>query len=884
MMKFILIIFLLFVSNISEAQISAANPPNDCGEAVPGCTTPSFPIFPPVPATNNVDFGIPSVSTISNPGSNPSAPTSNAGCLLSGETSSTFITISCVSSGTLSWSIQGPTAGCFDWIMWPYTNSAATCTAISNNTLAPVACNWNGACGGYTGMCPPGALPAGASQLDFQNSLTVTAGQQFLLCLSNYSSTSQNVNLNFFGTANVACDVSVPDRIICVGSTTNVTVATPGYTNPQFQWLTTAGVSNPTSGTNVTVTTPVTASYAIAVSQPATATTVALYDTAYFTVFVEDYPTPNAGIDDTVCYGTLNGIVNLNGTDTTGGNRIKWSFEAPTIVPMPSVTYSPNDSSLTPTVTVNQPGVYNFILKETSTVCGIVRDTVQIYVKKMTVEADSIAPSCFGFADGEIWVTGLNASEYSFDNGGTWSANSTLNTFAAGTYTVCARDYNMCTACTSITVVDPDPIEIFVSNDTLICENGTANLFATATGDTVFNFDWALFPSAPSYVPNETQYASPIANTWYYVQAGTQSGCFSPMDSIYVTMRLPISGTISADATICPGYPTTLNATAQDGFGAPYTFSWSSGDTGTGTQYGPTVSPLSTQGYTVTITDNCESTPLVLSNTVVVAPEPVPSFTVDINEQCEPAVFTLNTTTDTATFETASWIISDGQFYTNQDTVVTDEMLFGSYNVELILVNEFGCIDSVTYPNYIISHALPKAAYKFSPGQPTMFNTSVTFSNYSVGADLNQWTFELGNPGASNQENPVVVFPDGYTGLYEVNLIVTSDFGCKDSISGLVEVFPEVLLFAPNSFTPDGDEYNPTWKIHIEGIDLYDFNLEVRDRWGQLVWQSKDVNGEWDGTFNNKIVQSGIYTWIIKAKDVANDKSRTFNGSVMILR
>jgi hypothetical protein len=231
-MKLIITLIFVVFGHFTFAQISAANPPNDCPEAVPGCTTPSFPIFPPVPASNVVDFG---TGTVSNPSTNPQGV--NSGCLLSGETSSTFITISCVSSGTLSWSIQGATAGCFDWIMWPYVNSATTCGAITGNTLAPVACNWNGACGGFTGMCPPGGLPVGAAASDFQPSLTVTAGQQFILCLSNYSSTSQNVSLNFFGSANVACDVSVPDRTICAGSTTNVTVATPGYTNPQFQWL-----------------------------------------------------------------------------------------------------------------------------------------------------------------------------------------------------------------------------------------------------------------------------------------------------------------------------------------------------------------------------------------------------------------------------------------------------------------------------------------------------------------------------------------------------------------------------------------------------------------------------------------------------------------------
>jgi hypothetical protein len=93
-MKKILLILNLLVIFIANGQT-----PNNCNGAVPGCTTPSFGIQPNNPATNIVDF------TTNNNISNPSTPPygNNSGCLLSGETSSTFITISVVSSGTLQW-------------------------------------------------------------------------------------------------------------------------------------------------------------------------------------------------------------------------------------------------------------------------------------------------------------------------------------------------------------------------------------------------------------------------------------------------------------------------------------------------------------------------------------------------------------------------------------------------------------------------------------------------------------------------------------------------------------------------------------------------------------------------------------------------------------
>src|SRR5690606_31642574 len=115
----------------------------------------------------------------------------NMGCLLSGETVSTFITINIVSNGTLAWSLIGlnqttgaPSGtGCFDWIMWENTGGNG-CAGINGNTLPPVACNWNGMCNGNTGMASPANYPPNASGTSYQGPMNVTAGQSFILCLS----------------------------------------------------------------------------------------------------------------------------------------------------------------------------------------------------------------------------------------------------------------------------------------------------------------------------------------------------------------------------------------------------------------------------------------------------------------------------------------------------------------------------------------------------------------------------------------------------------------------------------------------------------------------------------------------------------------------------
>jgi gliding motility-associated-like protein len=93
-----------------------------------------------------------------------------------------------------------------------------------------------------------------------------------------------------------------------------------------------------------------------------------------------------------------------------------------------------------------------------------------------------------------------------------------------------------------------------------------------------------------------------------------------------------------------------------------------------------------------------------------------------------------------------------------------------------------------------------------------------------------------------------------------------------------------IQLFAPNAFTPDGDYYNDTWQIYIEGNDSYDFHLTVFDRAGQIVWESYNSAGEWDGNYGGNEAASGVYGWIIETKDAETDKVHQFKGHITLLR
>ncbi len=864
-MKNYIVIVLVVLSYFVQGQT-----PNNCNGAVPGCTLPNFAIAPTNNATNIVDF---TAGSISNPSTNPNP--GNQGCLLTGETSSTFITINVISTGTLAWSIIGSNGGCFDWIMWPYIDAATTCSAITGNTLPPVACNWNGTCNGNTGMAPAGQLPPGGSPSSYEAPLNVTAGQQFLLCLSNFSGTSQSVNMNFFGSANVACSVSAPNQTICQGNTTLVTIATPGMTNPQFTWLVTNGVSNTSGGTNVSVSPTVTTTYKVKVVQPASGSTAAYTDTAVFTITVVPPPTPNAGIDKVVCFGSP---FQLNGSISNSGNTPSWQTITTGVVPTPTVNFSPNFNSLNPTVSVSQPGLYKFILRENNSVCGMRRDTVEVHVIQLAQTVSFTSPSCQGLSDGIISINNPQASEYSFDNGLTWQSGNALSGFSANTYTVCSRNSIGCQTCSNVTITDTEPISISVSPDTTICKNGAAVLAANAFGGSSFIFHWSN-----TTINTDTQTVSPDLTSTYSVYVENENGCVSDSKSILVNVYPDLEGTITEMDTTCPGYPVNLYATASGGNSGPYSFIWSTGENQVGFNSYISVNPITSQDYTVSIRDGCESTPLLLSSSVFVAGLPEISAHLMENNICEPAIFQLSNTTDPIMVDQVFWQISDGETFI-ENNIQTAPLSAGMYDVQMIVVTPLGCVDSITFINYLIAQPKPVVNFLYSPNPVFIFNTEVILTNYTANAVSYEWSIEGGFPSYSTQKNVKTRLPEGMVGIYPVQLIATSSSGCVDTLVKNIVVFQDVILYAPNAFTPDGDEFNQTWRVYIEGIDKNDFELLIYNRWGEIIWESHDPIAEWDGTYDGKPVGAGTYTWVIRAKSLLNDEKFVYNGSLTILK
>jgi gliding motility-associated-like protein len=87
----------------------------------------------------------------------------------------------------------------------------------------------------------------------------------------------------------------------------------------------------------------------------------------------------------------------------------------------------------------------------------------------------------------------------------------------------------------------------------------------------------------------------------------------------------------------------------------------------------------------------------------------------------------------------------------------------------------------------------------------------------------------------------------------------------------------------PNAFTPNGDGKNDTFKPDIKGL-IYDYDLRIFNRWGEIIFLSKDAKTGWDGRYKGKLVENGTYVWILSYKKKTGGSSFIQKGSITVLR
>lgn len=455
-------------------------------------------------------------------------------------------------------------------------------------------------------------------------------------------------------------------------------------------------------------------------------------------------------------------------------------------------------------------------------------------------------------------------------------------TMNPGVYTY-SVDSNGCVSSATITVTEITPSVTAVPTDVSCHGMPNGSVALTVTSATEYSLDGG--PNTPIPTPFVI---NGLAVGSYQVVVYNVAGC---TDTVDFTLNEPpalVITSVSQDLVVCSGDISTVTAVGSGG-SSPYTFTWftNTGIVGTGATINVTTNQ--TTQYGVILTETCGSMPDTAFMTIVVPQPLVPTLTPDDADGCFPHhVIFSNTTPGPGAVLMSTIDFGDGSqpITTNaMDTCSHTYDLPGTYTVSITSVSDSGCVYSNTFTNMITVYGNPHADFNISPNPTTIFETHVLLNNNSSTDVVSySWSIQGGTPATSSLEDVSVDLPEGVVGNYNVTLVVTNEHGCVDSVTKIAQVLSDVILYAPNTFTPDGDEFNQLWFLHIDGIDIYQFDLKVFNRWGELIWESHDPKGAWDGTYQGKIVPYGGYTWVLETREIVSDKKYTFNGHINVIR
>lgn len=189
----------------------------------------------------------------------------------------------------------------------------------------------------------------------------------------------------------------------------------------------------------------------------------------------------------------------------------------------------------------------------------------------------------------------------------------------------------------------------------------------------------------------------------------------------------------------------------------------------------------------------------------------------------------------------------------------------GTYTVSVRIVSPIGCETSAVFADVIDVQPSPVANFSYTPAQLSSFNSRVSFLDAST--DAVTWRWDFGGAGNSSFTNPVFTFPD--TGFYAVQLIVSHASGCLDTIVRVLDVEPRVTYFLPNAFSPDGDGLNDEFRGTGVFDYMSDFSLSIFNRWGELLFETRDPMQGWNGSRSNmgERLPMGVYVCVVRYRE-----------------
>ena len=666
-----------------------------------------------------------------------------------------------------------------------------------------------------------------------------------------------------------------------------------------YQWSPPDYLDNPNIS-HPTASPPVTTTYQVVTTDSCGA------DTAQITIHVYD-DAVNAMPDTTICLGTSVQLM------AYGGTNYSW-------VSSPDMA---NPTSQTPTVTPTSDAYY-FV--DITTIHGcIIRDSVQVTIVPdvPTPVLSNDTTICIGdtiqlYAQGGDSIHWYPSTDLS-------SANSyTPDAFPEQNTTIYANFYNVCgfsTDSVAIEIIDAFPE---MPNDTIICPGTSVTL--QATGADTYLWTPSQFVDNPT---SATVVASPDETTIFHV--ATTNICGQGEGQITVQVY-DENIDIIPDSTVCIGMSIQLWSTG----GVQYTWQPTTGMTGENTAT-PSVTPNSTTDYIVNITtsNGCLLKDTTTVTVITTIPQPVlpndtlicagdtiqltvsggayilwsPDSVLSSVSSYTPLAYPTQSITLNVDFINACGTVKDSMRIDVTDvypTIVNDTSIC-PHDTALLWVSNADYYQwtppaTLSNPDSNITMAMPESNTTYTVECKNTVGCTkyleVTVSIYDLpyvyaGADKNVYFGVPVNLNGVAYTDSVWWYSDGvdlscyncltpeFTPELSSNfvLMAVDTNGCENYDT--VTYYVNGALYIPNAFSPNGDGYNDYFVT--KGAEITDFTLQIFDRWGQLLFETHDLNTCWDGKYRGNIVQQDAYIWKVKYSDHF-EKNRKLIGHVNVIR
>ncbi|MEI7594112.1 MAG: choice-of-anchor L domain-containing protein [Bacteroidota bacterium] len=578
-------------------------------------------------------------------------------------------------------------------------------------------------------------------------------------------------------------------------------------------------------------------------------------------VFIKALPVANAGTDKSIC---LNNTTNLS---STGGNQFLWSSNPP------SFTNNTSNPTVSPSITTT------YTVTVTSAINCTAQDDVVVTVNSLPIaDAGSDQIIC---RNTNVNLTGNGGVSYKWSPGGVNTQVYNVSPLNTTMYSLTVTDANQCSATDQVNVVVNQLPVIEAGSNTQIC-NGDQVVLTASGGD---NYDWAVAQGA-SITEN------PLTTTTYTVVGTDINGC-TASDKVVVTVNSIPTSDFSFESPICARSASQVIYTGTATSGAVYDWgNFGGADVSTGAGSGPYNVIWNTEGtYNVCLTvtqNNCISPQTC--HEIIVNPLPAIVFSSDKIEGCEPLEVQF---VDNSSPMPTSWSWSFGDINSADNSSSLQNPIHnyeksGQYDVRLTAISDLGCSNSLLFQDMITVHKNPVAEFYQLPEVGSYENNNISFYPSGSSQNVVAWEWDFGDPNAlagentSFEEKPEHKYIE--IGYYDVWLYVSTEYGCRDSISKQIFLREDYTFYIPNAFTPNDDGKNELWGPQGMGVDLEKYSMQIFSRWGQLIFQTNDFGKLWDGRdTNGAICQQGVYSWIINAKE-ADGVTHKYVGHVTLIK